>query len=106
MRQDKNYGISPEKRIEIIEIFFSELKARHGDKVDISRYFMNQEITEATTTRKVDAYFRETLGYAPAHIFGSDVAPDMPDWLGNENKFIEHKLRKIFIQRPGYDFSP
>ena len=63
MRKDKNYGISPEKRTEIIEIFFSELKARHGDKIDISRYFMWREQDKATTTHQVDTYFRETLGF-------------------------------------------
>lgn len=104
MRTDKTYGIQKEKREEIIEIFFWELKRHLWDRIDISRYFLEKDLGH-TTTREVDTYFRETLGYAPYHIFGSDVAPDMPDWANNEDGFIQHELKKLFVNRPGYEFQ-
>jgi len=126
MRKDKNYGTPPEKRREIIEIFFEELKAKHGEKIQICRYFLNKcwtsknisipqghletrsskffKCSETTTTRDVDRYFQNELWFSPYHIFGSDVAQEMKNWLNNDDEYIEKTLKKLFIGRPGYDF--
>ncbi len=104
MRKDKNYGTPPEKRREIIEIFFEELKAKHREKIDISRYFLHGENAGNTTTRDVDRYFQNELWFSPYHIFGSDVAQEMKNWLNNDDEYIEKTPKKLFIGRPGYEF--
>jgi len=60
---------------------------------------------DETTTAQEEAYFREKLWKSPWFVFGTDVAPDMPTWKWNINKFIETKLKKLFLTRPWFDFD-
>ncbi|MDD3793515.1 MAG: nicotinate-nicotinamide nucleotide adenylyltransferase [Candidatus Gracilibacteria bacterium] len=98
-RKDKDYKISFEKRTRILEIFFEELKQR-GLNVDFEKYFLKNPGN--TTTIQVEQYFSNKLGFQPYHIFGVDTISTMPNRIGNTDKYIENKLKKIFIKRKGF----
>lgn len=103
-RADKNYRIDDTHRNRMLEIFFEELQNKHGDRISFSEDFLHQEWV-LTTTREVDAHYSETLWVSPWHIFGSDTAKHMKDWSNNPDGYIEQKLKKIFLMRPGYPES-
>ncbi|MDD3144810.1 MAG: hypothetical protein PHV23_01720 [Candidatus Gracilibacteria bacterium] len=98
-RKDKDYKINIEKRTKILEIFFEELKQR-GLNVDFEEYFLKNPGN--TTTMQVEQYFSNKFGFQPYHIFGIDTISNMPNRLGNTDKYIENKLKKIFIKRKGF----
>lgn len=95
-RKDKDYKISFEKRTRILEIFFEELKQRWLN-VDFEEYFLKNPWN--TTTMQVEQYFSNKLWFQPYHIFWIDTISNMPNRLWNTNKYIENKLKKIFIKR-------
>ncbi|MCH8518368.1 hypothetical protein LAT59_01195 [Candidatus Gracilibacteria bacterium] len=103
-REDKNFGIPQTERRRLIEIFFEVLQ-RDGLNVSLDTYFFEGKNTGITTTAGEEKYFREQLGVSAAFIFGSDVAPNMSWWSNNPDRFIEERLKKIFIQRPGFAFD-
>ncbi|NVP17836.1 hypothetical protein HUU51_03920 [Candidatus Gracilibacteria bacterium] len=98
-RKDKDYKIQNIDREKIIEIFFAELKQR-GLNVDFEDYFLKNPGN--TTTIEVENYFKDKLGFSPYHIFGIDTISSMPNRVGNTEKYIENKLKKIFINRKGF----
>lgn len=103
-RLDKNYGISQEKRKEIIYIFFEELLKKWLN-VELETHFLEAKSWNFTNTIAVDKFFQEKLGFAPYHIFGSDVIEWMKNWSGNDNWYIEKQLKKLFVSRPGYELQ-
>ncbi len=104
VREDKNFGISQSERRKLIEIFFEVLK-KDGLPVLLDTYFFEGKNTWITTTIWEEKYFREQLWVSPAFIFWSDVAPNMSWWSNNPDRFIEERLKKIFIKRPGFEFD-
>lgn len=95
-RKDKDYKISFEKRTRILEIFFEELKQRWLN-VDFEKYFLKNPWN--TTTIQVEQYFSNKLWFQPYHIFWVDTISTMPNRIWNTDKYIENKLKKIFIKR-------
>lgn len=104
LRWDKDFGINENHRRNLIEIYVDSLK-REWFNVEIDRYFMHGLNGDETTTAQEEEYFREKLWNSPWFVFGTDVAPDMPTWKWNINKFIETKLKKLFLTRPWFDFD-
>jgi len=95
-RKDKDYKISDENRIKMLQIFFAELKQRWLN-VDFEDYFLKKSWN--TTTMEVENYFTNKLWFSPHHIFGIDTISTMPNRVWNDEKYIENKLKKIFINR-------
>ncbi|MGE4443732.1 MAG: nicotinate-nicotinamide nucleotide adenylyltransferase [Candidatus Altimarinota bacterium] len=98
-REDKNYLISPEKRRAVIETFASEM-CQKGFNIEFEDYFLHNN--SPTTTMEVENYYRQKLGFQPYHIFGIDTISSMPKWTGNTDKYLEKKLKKIFLLRKGF----
>ncbi len=105
-RPDKKFWVSLEEREEIIEIFYEELQNMFWAHVDISRHFLHGKNGSEINTFHINKYFEETLWVMPYQIFGSDVIPDMETWWNNPDRFAQERLKKIFLNRPWYDFSP
>ena len=95
-RKDKDYKISDENRIKMLQIFFAELKQRWLN-VCFEDYFLKKSWN--TTTMEVENYFTNKLWFFPYHIFGIDTISTMPNRVWNDEKYIENKLKKIFINR-------
>nr|MDD3720292.1 hypothetical protein [Candidatus Gracilibacteria bacterium] len=104
-RDDKDHKISLAHRKKMIEIFYEVLKGQ-GYNIEFDTHFLDGNNGNKTTAMQVRDYFKKKLGFYPWHIFGTDVAPAMPNWSGNYNKIIEEKLKKIFVSRGGYSFNP
>lgn len=103
-REDKDFGIHLEERKRLNEIFVEVLQ-KEWINISIDLHFMQGKNWWLTTTTWEEKYFREKLGFSPYFIFGNDVAPRMSTWWWNKDRFIEEKLRKIFVNRPGYEFD-
>lgn len=95
-RADKDYKITFSQRNEMLKIFFEELKNQWLN-VEFSDYFLKKDWN--TTTIQVEEYFSEKLWFKPAHIFWIDVINNMPNRIWNKDRYIEEKLKKIFILR-------
>ena len=95
-REDKNYSISSEKRRDMIKIFASEISQKWFN-IEFEDYFLHNN--SPTTTMEVEKYYRQKLWFQPYHIFGIDTLSSMPKWTGNTDKYLEKKLKKIFILR-------
>lgn len=100
-RADKNYGILTQKRQEMIQIFFEEM-LRKWLNVEIEKNFLMQKNAQ-TTTMDVEEYFTQKLWKHPTHIFWVDVISSMSHWSGNKDKYLEQKLKKIFLMRKGFE---
>jgi len=103
-REDKDFWISNSERKKLIEGYISILQAMWLN-ASLDTFFFEGKNKWPTTTSAEEAYFRKRLWNSPWFVFWTDVASDMPEWSGNTNTFIEKKLRKIFISRPGYNFD-
>lgn len=103
-REDKDYLISQAERRKLIDSYLHILQ-NAGNSVSLDDYFFSWKNGWHTTTADEEKYFRVKLWVSPTFIFGSDVAAQMPTWSWNENRFIETKLKKIFIERPWYQFD-
>ena len=104
VRKDKDYKINEEFRIELINIFISELK-QDWYNVVLDNYFLKWKNKSDTTTYEVDKYFISKLDSQPYHIFWTDISEWIKNWSWNPNKYIQKKLRKIFIPRKWYQFN-
>ncbi len=104
-RLDKDHWIDSSHRRNLIEIFYETL-CSSGMNIELDKHFLEWRNWWNTTTAQEEKYFREKLWFSPSFIYWSDIVSQMPMWSGNENKFIEEKLKKIFITRPGYEFEP
>ena len=103
-REDKNFWIPHKNRRELIQIFL-EMLQNQGQSVSLDTHFFDGKNGGQTTTAAEEAYFREKLWVSPAFIFGTDVAPNMHWWSNNPHRFIQERLKKIFIRRPGFEFD-
>jgi nicotinate (nicotinamide) nucleotide adenylyltransferase len=103
-REDKDFRIAYEHRRIMIEKYI-EILQRSWLNVSLDDYFFEGKNKWITTTRAEEEYFRSKLWDSPFFIFGSDVAKNIPDWSNNQWRFIEERLRKIFISRPWYNFD-
>jgi len=104
VRKDKDYKINEESRNELINIFLRELKQDWYDVV-LDNYFLKWKNKSDTTTYEVDKYFISKLGNQPYHIFWTDISEWIKNWSWNPNKYIQKKLKKIFIPRKWYTFN-
>lgn len=103
-REDKDLIIPQQSRKKLIEIFIEVLQTQ-GVDISLDLHFFEWRNEWITTTAWEEKYFREILWFSPYFIFWSDVASRMGWWSENKERFIEEKLRKIFITRPGYEFD-
>jgi nicotinic acid mononucleotide adenylyltransferase len=103
-REDKDFGISNTEREKLVSVYIKLLQDAWLC-VSLDSFFFRWMNQWLTTTKAEEEYFRKKLWTSPYFIFWSDVANDMPDWSGNTDKFIEEKLRKIFLNRPWYEFD-
>lgn len=103
-RLDKSYCIEEKDRINMIEIFVNSL-IKEGFLVELEDYFLKNKNNTDTTTMQVDIYFKEKLWINPWHIFGVDISGEIKNWSWNPNKYIEKKLKKIFIPRAKQEFK-
>lgn len=99
-RRDKNYQINSTDRIKMLQIFFTELKQRWLN-VDFEDYFLKNPWN--TTTMEVEKYFSNKLWFNPHHIFGIDTIWSMPNWVWNTDRYIQDRLKKIFIKRRWFE---
>lgn len=83
IREDKDYKISIEDRIRILQIFFEELRLEWLN-VDFEDYFLKKSWN--TTTMEVENHFKNKLWFFPFYIFGSDIISSMPNWVWNDKK--------------------
>jgi nicotinic acid mononucleotide adenylyltransferase len=102
-RLDKDYKISEKDRNNLIKIFIDELQT-NWYRVELETYFLKWKNKSDTTTYQVDNYFIKKLWFQPYHIFWTDIIPWIKNWSWNPNKYIEKKLKKIFITRKDYEF--
>ena len=103
-REDKTFGISPENRKNIMKIFCKVLRDSWRN-ISLETYFLEGKYWGLTTTTAEEKYFREQLWVSPSFIYGTDVAPNMSSWSQNKNRFIQERLKKIFIKRPWFEFD-
>ncbi len=101
-RKDKNFWIDHEKHGVLIREFYKELLELNLP-VELDTYFFEGKNETHTSTLQENAYFTECRWIDPEFIYGSDVISTMSWWLGNTQKYIEHVLPKVFVQRPWYD---
>jgi len=95
-RNDKNYHVSDEHRLAMLEMFVSEI----GDeRVIIDDYFVKNWDGEMIT-RDVDLYAREKYGDNIVHVFGTDTIESMPEW--DEEWYAARKIKKLFVPRFGH----
>lgn len=99
-RKDKDFGISDNERIEMIERFADELSKLRLN-IDFHDYFLKREWN--TSTLEVDKYYKEKLWESPYHIFGIDTISNISHRIWNEDGYIEKVLKKIFIQRRWFE---
>lgn len=92
-RNDKEYNVSDEHRLKILEIFLRDI---HDSRVIVDDYFIREWQWEMIT-RDVDQYAREKYGDDIVHIFGTDTIASMPDW--DSEQYATKKIRKIFVPR-------
>lgn len=95
-RMDKNYWISSQKRRNMLEVFASEMSSKWFN-IEFQDHFL--ERTSFTTTMEVEEYYRQKLWFQPYHIFGIDTISSIPNWTWNKDKYLETKLKKIFLLR-------
>ncbi len=98
LRLDKNYNISEKYRENLINIFVSELK-NDWFNIELDNYFLKWKNKTDTTTYEVDKYFINKLWLQPFHVFWTDVSWWIKDWSWNPDKYIQKKMKKIFIPR-------
>lgn len=92
-RDDKNYHVSDEHRLAMLEMFRSEV----GDeRVIIDEYFIKNWEGEMIT-RDVDVYARGKYGEDIVHVFGTDTIASMPEW--DEEWYAARAIKKLFIPR-------
>jgi nicotinic acid mononucleotide adenylyltransferase len=103
-REDKDFGIQHEDRRKLINTFLQILQESWCN-AEIDPHFFDGRNAWITTTRAEEEYFRKILWHSPYFIFWSDVASNMHWWSNNKDRYIEEKLRKIFINRPGYEYD-
>ena len=103
-RNDKDYGIEDKHKIKIAYLYAENLQNQWFN-VEMDNHFLEWKNNEPTTTIAVDQYFREKYWNDIWHIFWSDVAPWMKNWEWNADQYIEKKLQKIFLWRPGYPLN-
>jgi len=103
-REDKDFWIDHVARRKLIEWYISLLQ-QAWLPVSLDDFFFSWKNTWITTTKAEDDYFRKKLWISPHFIFWSDTAENMSWWSNNENRFIEEKLKKIFLQRPWHTFD-
>ncbi len=96
-RADKNYKISFTQRCKMMEIFFEELTDEWLN-VEFDDYFLTRKDWN-TTTMQVEEYFKDKLWFSPSHIFWIDTIKNMPNRVWNKDRYIQDKLKKIFILR-------
>jgi len=103
-RADKDYNIEHHHRKEMIEMFVKDLQ-KAWLNVEVDDYFFSGKNGRDTTIMQVKDYYRDKLWFEPSFVFGTDVIDFMPDWKDNVNEYIEKKLSKIFIKRPGSEYD-
>ncbi|MFK7780124.1 MAG: adenylyltransferase/cytidyltransferase family protein [Candidatus Gracilibacteria bacterium] len=104
VRLDKEYFINKEDRFELINIFIKELNQK-GYNIELNNHFFEGKNDSDTTTYEVDKYFINKLGFEPYHVFGTDISGGIKNWSGNPNKYVEKKVKKIFVPRGGSIFN-
>ena len=104
LRLDKDYKIKEYHRIRLIEIFINELKISWYN-IEIERFFLEWKNKSDTTTYEVDKYFIEKLETQPWHVFWTDISSWIRDWSWNPDKYIQKKLKKLFIPRKWCNFD-
>lgn len=100
-RSDKDYGIPMSDKIEISRLYCESLKQQWLN-IEMDSYFLEWKNNGPTTTIAVDKYFREKYWNDIWHIFWADVIPTMHSWEWNTDNYIEKKLKKVLLRRPGY----
>jgi len=98
IRLDKKYNISEEHRNNLINIFVKEA-INLWYNIELENHFLNWENNSDTTTYQVDKYFTNKLWIQPYHIFWVDVSSWINTWSWNPDKYIQKKLKKIFVPR-------
>ncbi len=92
-RNDKDYHVSNEHRLAMLDIFVSEI---WDSRVIVDDYFMHEWKWEMIT-RDADFYVRGKYGEDSVHIFGTDTIESMPDW--DEDQYAAKVVKKLFIPR-------
>ena len=103
-RLDKDYKIEPYHREKMIDMFVEYL-VKNGIDIEVDKHFFSWKNGRDTTIMQVKDYYKEVLWFEPSFVFGTDVINAMPNWKDNENQYIEKKLAKIFIKRPGSEYD-
>jgi epoxyqueuosine reductase len=93
VRNDKNYAVSDEHRLVMLDIFVWELA---DPRVSIDDYFIKNWEWEMIT-RDIDLYVRAKYGEDITHIFGTDTIESMPLW--DSEGYTAKVVRKIFVPR-------
>lgn len=104
IRLDKWYNINEIHRKRMIEIFINELQKKWFN-IDVDYYFFEWKNNSDTTTYEVDNYFKKKFKKQVWHIFWTDISNWIKYWSWNPNKYIQKKLRKIFVPRDWAIFS-
>jgi len=100
-RVDKNCKIPIQHKLKIARLYAKHLQQQWLN-IQIDTHFLEWKSYHDTNTLEVDRYFRDLHGENIWHIFGSDVMPNMHNWQGNRDEYIEKTLKKIFIPRPWF----
>jgi nicotinate (nicotinamide) nucleotide adenylyltransferase len=98
-RNDKEYCVSDEHRLAMIDIFVTEIA---DSRVIRDDYFIREWQWEMIT-RDVDEYVREQYGEDICHIFWTDTITSMPDW--DSEQYAAKIVKKLFVPRGEYQAS-
>lgn len=104
LRLDKSYQIDESDRINLIHIFIGDLISEWYN-IEFDDYFLLWKNKSDTTTYEVDKYFIKKLGFPPHHIFWTDICYSIKDWTWNPNKYVQKRLKKIFVPRKWFIFN-
>ena len=104
IREDKEYGISMEHKLELAKLFHEDL-VKEWLNVSLDTHFLEWKNGWNTCTVQVDEYFKKLYWWPVTHVFWSDVVNEIGNWVWNENGHIEKNLKKVIIHRKGYDFD-
>jgi len=102
-RHDKNIGdLTIEQRKEMMEVFFQILENMFLERVELYKWLLERKWKIVPTT-VLERAIRKNFWVEPWFIFGTDVIEWMKKWKRNNREYVEKKLKKILIQRPGYE---
>ena len=96
-RDDKNYSVSDQHRLAMLDIFVWDIA---DIRVIVDDYFLTKWDAEMIS-RDVNLYAREQYGEDICHIFGTDTIESMLSW--DSEQYAAKIIQKLFVPRKWFN---